>query len=167
MYTMRMTLTAHAIVGAGIAAALPAHPVFGVCAAFASHFLVDAIPHYDYHIRSASINPELGGGMKFDRALLQDFLAIGSDFALGLLLALFFFATPSTLWLILSAAFAGQLPDALQFVYIRFPHGLLYLQRFHKWVHTKRHLRKHPALGTISQVFFILAFVAVAKHILP
>ena len=159
-----MTLTAHAIVGAGIAAAIPAHPVLGISLAFASHFLVDAIPHYDYQVRSDSIHPHIGAPMRFDRALLLDFFSIGGDFALGIILALFFFATP-TIWpLIAIAAFAGQLPDALQFVYTRFKHEpLVSLQKFHHWIHTKRRLREHPVLGVTSQVCFLVAFVAFVK----
>lgn len=158
-----MTLTAHAIVGAGIMAAMPAHPVLGVCAAFASHFLLDAIPHYDYKIRSASINPKIGGRMKFDRALLLDFFSIGSDFALGIILGLLLFAT-SAWWLIAAAAFAGQLPDALQFAYMRIRREpLASLQRFHKWIHTSYHLREHPVFGIASQALFLIVFVVLTK----
>ncbi len=158
-----MTLTAHAIVGAGVAAMIPTHPVLGVCAAFASHFLVDAIPHYDYQIRSASIHPQKGGTMTFDRALLFDLLAIGSDFVLGIMLAIFFFATPQTVLLIALAAFAGQFPDALQFAYTRAPHLLAPLQRFHYWIHTKHHLREHPVFGVVSQIVLIALFIVLLK----
>jgi len=162
-----MTLTAHAIVGAGVAALIPAHPVLGVCAAFASHFLVDAIPHYDYQIRSESVRPQIGAPMKFDRALLHDFLAIGSDCLLGLMLAVFFFGTAATWLLILIAAFAGQFPDALQFAYSRWKHQpLVSLQKFHHSVHTKRRLREHPMLGITSQIFFIAAVVVAVQALI-
>ena len=161
---LRMTLTAHAIVGAAVVATIPAHPVLGVCAAFASHFLADAIPHYDYHIRSASINPKVGGKITFDRALLLDFFSIGGDFALGMILAILLFATPVTWWLVVAGAFAGTLPDALQFVYSKFKHEpLVSLQRFHKWIHTSVHMREHLMLGIVSQVFFLVAVVTAAK----
>ena len=159
-----MTLTAHAIVGAGIVSAMPAHPLLGICVAFASHFVLDAIPHYDYQIRSSSINPKIGAPMKFDRTLLLDFFSIGSDFVLGVLLALFLFATPATLWLIATAAFAGTLPDALQFAYIlsrREP--LVSLQRFHRWTHTRIRLREHPIFGVASQVLFLVVFVTIER----
>jgi hypothetical protein len=159
-----MTLTAHAIVGAGIMAAMPAHPVLGGCAAFASHFLLDAIPHYDYRIRSASINPKIGAPMRFNRALLLDFFSIGGDFTLGIILGILFFATPATWWLIAAGAFAGTLPDALQFVYMRIHHEpFVSLQRFHKWIHTRIKLREHPLFGIASQVLFLVVFVALAR----
>ncbi len=159
-----MTLTAHAIVGAAIVSAMPEHPILGVCLAFASHFLVDAIPHYDYHIRSASINPKIGAPMLFDRALLLDFFSIGGDFALGLLLGILFFAAFSSVWLAALGAFAGMLPDALQFAYTRFRHEpLVSLQRFHKWIHTSYHLRERPVVGVVSQVLFLFVFVVLAR----
>lgn len=162
-----MTLTAHAIVGAAVVAVVPSHPLLGVSAAFASHFLLDAIPHYDYQIRSASIHPLKGAPMTFDRALLLDFFAIGSDFALGIILGLILFATPATWLLVGVGAFAGQLPDALQFVYTRFKHEpLVSLQRFHKWIHTKYRMRGRFVLGIVSQVLFLAVFVVLAKIIL-
>ncbi len=159
-----MTLTAHAIVGAGIAAAMPAHPILGVSLAFASHFLVDAIPHYDYHIRSASIHPKKGGSMHLDKNLFLDLLSIGTDFALGLILGVLLFASPETAPLILLAAFAGQLPDALQFAYLKIHREpLITLQRFHHWIHTKEHLRAYPFFGIASQVAFLVGFVALVR----
>lgn len=159
-----MTLTAHAIVGAGIAAAMPAHPVLGVCLAFLSHFPVDAIPHYDYSLRSDSINPKKGGTIRFDKALAIDLFHIGVDFLLGLALGTLFFATSATWPLIAVAAFAGMLPDGLQFLYTRFPREpLATLQRFHQWIHTPYRLHGHRMLGIVSQVVFLIAFVIVMK----
>ncbi len=155
------------MVGAGIAATMPAHPLLGLSAAFASHFLVDAIPHYDYKIRSASINPKIGAAMKFDRALLLDFFSIGWDLAFGMILSVLLFATPATWILVAIGAFAGALPDALQFVYTRFQHEpLVSLQRFHKWMHTSHHMREHSVFGVISQVVFLGVFVLLAKTFL-
>ena len=162
-----MTLTAHAIVGAGIVAVMPSHPVLGISAAFASHFLLDAIPHYDYRIRSASVNPKIGAPMKFDRALLLDFCTIGSDFAVGMILGIWLFATPATWWLIAVGAFFGAFPDALQFAYTRFRYEpLVSLQRFHTWIHTDIRLREHSVLGVTSQILFLVALVTLAKMFL-
>lgn len=159
-----MTLTAHAIVGAGIAAAMPAHPLLGISLAFASHFAVDAIPHYDYRIRSASINPKTGARITFDRNLFLDLLSIGTDFLLGMALALIIFSAPATLPLIAAAAFAGALPDGLQFIYGHFRHEpLVSLQRFHQWIHTRVRLREYAALGWLSQTLFVVVFVIVAR----
>lgn len=163
-----MTLTAHAVVGAAVVAALPGHPLLGISAAFASHFLVDAIPHYDYRIRSASIHPKKGAPMKFDKALLLDFFSIGSDFALGILLGVLLFSTPATRWLIAAGAFAGMFPDALQFAYTRMPRLLGPLQRFHQWIHSPNGMRSTPVWGVVSQILFLMLFVLVMKmYVLP
>ena len=157
-----MTLTAHAIVGAAVASVMPMHPVLGICAAFGSHFLVDAIPHWDYPMRSPFVNPQFGAPMKLDRALLLDVISIGSDGLLGMILAIALFATPATWWLIAAAAAAGILPDPLQFVYAHFKHEpLISLQRFHLWIHTTNHLHGRVAFGVTSQIGFLALCVFV------
>lgn len=162
-----MTLTAHAIVGAGIATIMPTHPVLGICTAFASHFALDALPHRDYQIRSASITPKKGGVMRLDRALVLDLISIGTDFAFGFALATTLFATTVSWPYIICAAFAGMLPDALQFAYLKWPHQpLVSLQRFHEWIHTSHHMRAYPILGWISQASFLGMFVIAARSML-
>lgn len=163
-YASAMTLTAHAIVGAALVSIVPEHPVAGVCAAFASHFLVDAIPHVDYRIRSASINTKIRAPLTFDRNFFLDMLSIGADAVLGMLLALILFsATP---WQIALGAFAGMFPDALQFAYARFPREpLSSLQRFHEWIHTRHRLREHKIAGVVSQVLFLVAVVLFTTFI--
>ncbi len=80
-----MILSTHAIVGAAIASFLPSHPTTAFVLGFASHFVLDAIPHWDYPIRSAAVDPKIGAPMTFDRALLRDAVVIGSDGVLGIL----------------------------------------------------------------------------------
>jgi hypothetical protein len=57
-----MILTTHAVVGAALATFLPSHPVIAFAVGFASHFVLDAIPHVDYPIKSRSVNPKIGSG---------------------------------------------------------------------------------------------------------
>ena len=80
-----MTATSHAIIGTVIAARI-GNPALAIPIALASHFLVDALPHWDtsYHRRSKSRR-------KF---LIETIL----DFAIGLVLSylLIFFVFPST-----------------------------------------------------------------------
>jgi hypothetical protein len=73
-----MILSTHAIAGAAIASFLPSHPTAAFVLGFASHFVLDAIPHWDYPIRSAAVHPKIGGPMTFDRALLRDAVVIGA-----------------------------------------------------------------------------------------
>jgi hypothetical protein len=161
-----LTLTTHAIVGGAIVSLMPVHPLLGVCMAFASHFLLDAIPHWDYPIRSASMNPEIAGSMKYDRALFADMVTIGADALLGIVLALILFATQRIIILVLLGACAGILPDALQFAYMRFPRQpLASLQRFHQWSHTS-HKLSNPLLGVLSQSTFVVAFVMIVRALI-
>ncbi|MBU6390458.1 hypothetical protein KGQ31_02825 [Patescibacteria group bacterium] len=161
-----MTLTSHAIVGAAIASFIPTAPVLGVGAAFASHFVIDAIPHCDYPIRSDSVNPSIGAPMKFDRAFWLDGLTMGGDAVLGVAASLILFATNANFWLILLAACAGILPDPLQFVYAHLPREpIISLQRFHMWIHTKHRMKNHKTLGIVSQIIFIAIVIIAAKVI--
>ena len=159
-----MTLTTHAVVGAAIASLIPEHPVAGFLAAFASHFLIDAIPHYDYPIASPSVNPQIGTAMKYDKALAFDTLFIGTDTVLGILLSLVLFLPSGSFWIILLGASAGILPDPLQFIYAHFRHEpLVMLQRFHLWIHTDKKLQGRPLIGISSQIAFLLAVAALAR----
>jgi hypothetical protein len=159
-----MTLMAHAVVGAAIASVVPQHPVLVIGLAFASHFVVDAIPHYDYAISSPSVHPRIGAPMRYDKALARDMLTIGSDALVGILLSVLLFASPHTLVVVLLGACAAMLPDPLQFLHTRLRHEpLASLQRFHEWIHTSHRMKDSPALGIVSQLAFLVVVVALAK----
>ena len=159
-----MTLTTHAIVGAAIASIIPEHQVLVFGLAFASHFAVDAIPHWDYYVRSGSINPKIGTAMSYDKNLFLDLLSIGFDALLGVVLSLLIFASPATAGVVVLGAIAGMLPDPLQFVYTRWRREpLVSLQRFHQWIHTDLRLIDRPVLGISSQLLFIVAIVLVTR----
>lgn len=167
-----MTLATHAVVGAAVAAALPNHPILGGIFAFGSHFLLDALPHWDYKILSASANPETPAKLNFDRLFLLDLVRIGSDALLGIVVAGIFFATlppffPILLenWLWLIGAASAMLPDFLQFVYSKYPKGpIAQLQSFHRWIHTPHRLEGRTIFGIASQlVLVILVLFASAR----
>jgi len=162
-----MTLTTHAITGAAIASVLPPSYELAFVVGFASHFILDAIPHWDYKIISGSIDPDRGGRLGFDRRLVLDLLRIGADAAAGIILPLLFFAGPEYAPLIFMGAAGGMLPDFLQFLYLRFPRGpLVSLQRLHRWCHTEERFAGRPAVGIATQVVFaagvIILFRAIA-----
>ena len=161
-----MTLTSHAIVGAAVASLVPQHPILGVVVAFASHFAVDAIPHWDYPIASSSINPHMAAKMKYDKAFLLDVVRIGSDALLGLFVSLWFFSAKISPLVIFIAVFFAMLPDPLQFAYSRFKHEpLVSLQRFHEWIHTSYRFRNAKVAGIISQIFFIIVVISLARYL--
>jgi hypothetical protein len=157
-----MILSTHAIVGAALASFMPGHPVAAALVGFASHFAIDAIPHWDYPLRSQSVRPNNPGAMTYDLALARDLAVIGADALVGTLLAVVLFASPSTNWVILIGAFAAMLPDPLQFVHGRYPREpLRTLQRFHVWIHTARRMKNRIALGVMSQLAFVIAVIVV------
>jgi len=137
-----MTLTAHAIVGAGISSAFGLMPGGAFGAGFLSHFLLDRLPHWDYNLKSATIdeaNP-LNNNLPICREAIGDFAKIGFDFFLGLALALLFFSSNGqSYWpSILLGALGGMLPDGLQFLYFKFRREPLTLFfRFHAFMHAK------------------------------
>jgi hypothetical protein len=157
-----MILSTHAIVGAAIASFLPSHPTAAFVLGFGSHFVLDAIPHWDYPIRSASVNPEIGAPVTFDRALLTDVVVIGSDGLLGILGALLLFAWSDGLWSILLGAFGAMLPDPLHTIHAHFPREpLRTLQRFHRWIHTDKEIKKGVILGVGSQIMLVAVIVGL------
>lgn len=132
-----MVLTPHSVVGAAIASAFKLNPLSALIAGFASHFLLDRIPHWDYELDSATIDEEnpLNNDIPIRGGSLKDWLKIGFDLLLGPCLVLVFFKLNgqdmSTISL-LAGAFGGILPDGLQFLYMKFrrePFILFY--RFH------------------------------------
>jgi hypothetical protein len=161
-----MTLTTHALAGAALAAFVPEHPVVGFCAGFASHLALDALPHWNYKVRSASLNPRIGGAIRFDHDLLVDAFAIGVDGIIGLLLSLLLFATPSNWIAILCGMAGGVFPDFLHFVYTRFPREpLKSFAQFHIRIQNEI-FDGRMGLGILSQMVAAGAIVAAAKALL-
>jgi len=118
-----MTLTTHAIIGAGIVSLAAHNPALGICAAFASHFIIDTIPHINYEVRSTSLHPHgESTHINFDKVFFRDVFYISLDGISGLIIPIILFANPKNFWLIVAGACAGMFPDALQFVYSRFKH---------------------------------------------
>lgn len=160
-----MILSTHAIVGGAIASLIPLHPAAAAVAGFASHFAIDAIPHWDYPLRSISLGRGANNRrLSFSSATLTDFAIIGFDACAGLGLALWMFATKASIWTIAIGAVSAMLPDALQFLHTLYPRGLLHaLQRFHWWAHSKRVLTGMFGVG--SQLAFAGMIAALARSL--
>jgi hypothetical protein len=69
-----MILSTRAIVGGALASVFPSHPVVVIAAGFASHFAIDAIPHWDYPLRSISTGP--GAHNQFGAAVRREGLTL-------------------------------------------------------------------------------------------
>jgi hypothetical protein len=161
-----MILSTHAIVGGAIASLFPSHPLLIAVAGFASHFAIDAIPHWDYPLRAISVKSGANGRqLKVNRHLFVDLSLIGFDACAGLALAIWLFATPATIGAIVLGAIAGMLPDPLQFLQSFYPHEpLKSLQRFHAFIHAKRKLSW--LTGVSSQALFAATVSGIAISLL-
>lgn len=142
-----VTLTTHAIVGTAAMTATVAALgatltglTLGVAAGFASHFVIDAIPHWNEGsaiLRSTTRNKHepLEGNVIAGEYALRDFSVVSADGLLGLFLSIVIFSVwlfhvpVSTVFL---GAAAGECPDALQFFYFKTRLKLMEpLQKFH------------------------------------
>lgn len=157
-----MTLTAHTIIAAAVAKPLASsHPVLIFLAALASHYLADAIPHWDYRLRSLVESERLENkGPVFTRATFGiDLLRSAADAVFGLLVVtLLVWPTSFQEWLfVLLTVVGGVLPDFLQGIYygLRF-NFLKSHQRFHDWIHARIKLGPYPKLGIPLQLVLVL-----------
>lgn len=166
-----MILSTHAIAGAAVSALLPHHPVLAFCAAFGSHFVLDAIPHWEYRIRSYIEDPKnpLKADMVLNKAFLIDLAKIGVDFSAGIFFSVLVFqawGAPFN-WNIVIGAIGGMVPDFLQFAYWKLRiKPLQLLQRFHIWIHAKKKLNNTPVLGVITQIIFVILLILVFRYLL-
>jgi len=161
-----MTLGTHAVVGASVASLVPGSPVLAFILGFVSHFLLDAIPHWDYKLHSLERKngDKMQSDMHFNRAFLFDLMHISFDALLGLLIAFIAFrGSPAFPYIILIGATGAMLPDALQFVYFKWKREpLRSLQRFHGWVHAKGRVHD-PFLGIMFQIIVVIVAISFAS----
>lgn len=176
-----MTLGTHAIVGAATATLFPSHPVTAFFAGFCSHFILDAIPHWDYKILSEYansdramssnvVNSSKSKELKPDRYFWLDILRTGADTLLGfIIIFIVWYSIVFVEWKVLIlGAIGGILPDFLQFVYMRFPNKMMsLLQKFHtNTMHSSYRLNNRPIIGIISQIIVIVAIVWLTKYLI-
>lgn len=165
----RMTLLTHAIVGASAGKILSGgNIIVGSIFAFLSHFAIDAIRHGHYSLRSKINDKEngLNSDIIIGKDFLFDLIKIGFDFGLGLIFAQLFFNGMSLEidWTILLYAFMGTLPDALQFAYFKIRRQpLTSLQKFHMFIHSKRHFNHDPKTAILVETTTSFASVLIAK----
>lgn len=96
-----MTATAHALVAGAIYRAIP-NPVLSVPLAFASHFIMDAVPHWD-----------IGTSWRTRSKKMTGVFAI-SETVLGITLAYFLFAGKGDGIQLFSTIIASELPDWME-----------------------------------------------------
>jgi hypothetical protein len=178
-----MILATHAIVGAALGRLIP-YPWGAFLVGFASHFAIDAIPHWQYRLASMVhrdgpmendmvIHPAPFFTLKWclvNRKFIGDLARTGLDFAAGMVLSILLFQGTNNLANIsiplIAGAVGGVLPDALQFAYFKIRREpLTTLQKIHLWAHAKRDFTMFP-YGIASQALVIASAVVISKLIL-
>lgn len=156
-----MTLAPHGILGAFVAAKVSqaTHPALGLILAFLSHFLLDAIPHWDYLISSLKKARFLSAKeLVKNYDFWRDILSITLDLLICLIAVIILFENLPQFPIALAGAFTAILPDLLQFLHWLFPSSHL-LQLFKKF-HHQFHASKKPKsnfLGFLEQVILVIA----------
>jgi hypothetical protein len=151
-----MTLGVHALVGAAVGKLVSANPLIAFAAGFGSHFLLDAIPHFDYHIRSLKLNLDmpLESDIVIGKDFARDLAIMGADCLIGFAVAIFLSWNQSSMPAVIAGALGGVVPDALQFAYYRFrKEPLISLQRFHNLI--AWHVWDNPVLGISTQALSV------------
>lgn len=165
-----MTLTTHIAIAAAVTHPfMGAHPAVIFSIAVASHYLADAVPHWDYRLASmgSSTIPREKRWSGTVSTVRMDIVRAGSDALIGAILV-FLVARPSDpvaiAWLVASII-GGPLPDAMQGVYYIFKHPrwLAPLQRFHDHMHSKVRLGYYPLIGIPFQLAILLGALALIR----
>lgn len=167
-----MILAPHAIAGAGLASMIPEHPIWGFVLGYASHFVLDVIPHWDYKLSSKieDKNNPMNSDILINKKFILDLFKMGLDTFLGLFLSFLFFGLnePSyVLVAILCGVTGGVLPDVFQFAYYKWRHWpLSTLQKFHLKMHSKIRLESGIKSGLLIYLALVSWIVAFNKVIL-
>ncbi len=160
-----MILITHAVVGAVLSGAIN-NPAGSFLAGVVSHYVLDAIPHYDY-VDQRFVDDRFSKRSK----LIFKFIILDGIF--GVLLPVYFFQWNGLYgFLNIFLAIAGaMLPDALQGVQLYFPNKLtLFLNKIHKQVHylfsERLLLQEFPFFGLSLQVLVImLAMLVIPAYV--
>ena len=165
-----MTLTTHAAIAAALAKPLMrGHPLLIFAVALVSHYLSDAIPHWDYPVHSLQhvSGHKSESEWNYTSAVFwKDLNHMALDAILGMGI-LFFFMRPELPrdWFLFSLIIIGSmLPDFLQGLYFTKKATFLKpLQHFHDKMHTKIKLGPYPAIGIPFQLIILLCSLWIIK----
>lgn len=146
-----MLETPHAVVGAAIATAIP-NPVIALPLAFASHFALDMVPHWNPHL-----NTELKKYGKITKTS-RKIVYFDSFLALSLGGAIAYMALPSAAHAttVLLGAFVGVLPDVVEIPFYFFTSKNKYIE---SWIKFQKSIQSDttPLPGLATQVIAVIA----------
>jgi hypothetical protein len=146
-----MILTPHILVGAAIGSKFSWPAVFFI--GFLSHYLLDALPHYEYDISDIKYKK-----IQLNKAFFITLLKLTGDFCLGLLIVLLFIFNNPHFFMAAWGVFSSLLPDGLLFLYWNFPNNRLL--KFFANPHRASHYLKNKSpvwLGLIIEIIVSLA----------
>ena len=107
-----MILSTHSVVGAGVAYAITGNPFVAFLVGFTSHFILDAMPHWEYSFSEKFRNLDFKS-----KNFWVDGIKISLDFFVGFILVLLFLQGSFSINYVIWAGFlGGVLPDAIQFI---------------------------------------------------
>lgn len=144
-------------------------PTLGFLVALASHYLSDAIPHWDYPLKSIDDgqNADKKTWSHNPKSLLVDFSRTAVDGLIGITISLVIL-WPTTFYDFFSLfliILGSILPDFLQGLYfIKHTRFLKPLQRLHDSVHTKIKLGHYPLFGVPFQLIIFLLALFFIKY---
>jgi len=149
-----MILSTHSVVGAVSAYSLTNNPFIALLVGIVSHFVLDAIPHWDYTLNTNEPNPTIKG-------FVIDAARVSLDLTLGFLLVLLFVQGINDFNpIIWAGVLGGIIPDIFQFLGRRLPKTPLFLfVKFHDIFHTKKELKAHYLYGVLFQFFVVVLFL--------
>lgn len=157
-----------------MASAFPSHPILAFSAALASHYITDAIPHWEYDLLSSKKdrNNPLNNDITIGKDFISDLMKVSLDTLLGIALSFFVFyflgLNFDSLLILIAGIIGGIAPDFLQFAYFRFrrePFKSLYL--FHYRIHSRNEsLEKHFIIGIFLQILTVSLIVLSARYFL-
>jgi hypothetical protein len=153
-----MLETPHVFVGAAIAVAIP-NPFIAIPLAFASHFILDTVPHWNPHL---NIETEKFGQPTRKSTVVT---AIDSTTALisGSLIAYRAFPNIPHALTILACCFASVLPDVMEGPYFFMRKKSLFIK---KWITFQKSIQSDTTFipGLITQGMTVLAAIFWMKH---
>ena len=161
-----MTLTTHIIVAGAVAAPLLHNPPLAFVVGITSHYLLDAIPHWDWELSSLPQgDPQNKNGIIVrHKKIAYDLLRVTLDVSIGLLLLFAIGVAGGGINSLIifyglgAAALGGILPDALQFAYfvIWRKQPMAAIQWFHDFFHARTKIpHRQMARGLAYQTMII------------
>lgn len=166
-----MILTSHAVIGVATASVFPSHPILAFSVAIVSHYIVDAIPHWEYDLLSSKKDKKnpLNNDITIGKDFFSDLMKVLADMLIGIFASIFifyFFGLGASILILIAGIVGGIAPDLLQFAYFRFRHEpfkSIYI--FHYRIHSRNEkLEKHLIIGILLQILTISMLVLLAKY---